>query len=98
MLAAPVGRGVGSGLVRRETEDIEGAIRDRMGPQLGGSSKNSSGELNSEGWPRNCSDVCAPYTAVIKEKGTCDLYSGEGSNRTCSSGYEMTVKDLCAVR
>lgn len=68
-----------------------------MGPQLGGSSKNSSGQLDSLGWPRNCSDTCAPYTSVIEEKGNCDRYSGEGSNATCASGYEMNVMGQCAV-
>lgn len=68
-----------------------------MGPQLGGSSKNSSGELDSLGWPSNCTNACAPYTAVIKEKGICDTYSGVEANATCTSGYKMKVWDQCAV-
>ncbi|EJT49679.1 hypothetical protein A1Q1_01177 [Trichosporon asahii var. asahii CBS 2479] len=82
--------------IRKDTSSIERAVLDRMGPQLGGSSKNSSGELDSLGWPSNCTNACAPYTAVIEEKGICDTYSGVEANATCTSGYKMKIWDQCA--
>jgi hypothetical protein len=75
--------------------------KGRLGAQLGGTNKNSTGELDEAGWPRNCSDQCASFKAFWEEKYICDgslKLSGDFKTKSCSGIQMLRVKDGCEVR
>ncbi|EKC97260.1 hypothetical protein A1Q2_08418 [Trichosporon asahii var. asahii CBS 8904] len=72
--------------------------KGRLGAQLGGTNKNSTGELDEAGWLRNCSDQCASFKALWEEKYVCDgslKLSGDFKTKSCSGTQMLRVKDGC---
>lgn len=83
--------------------DLVGNPRaDILGTSLGGTNRNESHDLNEDGWPRRCSEQCAPVTALARDKGYCDTNTARTArpnNDTleCAGLWKVPLADACRV-